>query len=163
MGRIEAGMVVGGVQIGVEILGGRVALSVSGELLEAGADVAVVIDRDDRLTVVEDAGEVTRLRHMRREGQATLPAGDVTLDSGPAEAVELAESGEYLLADAVVTDPCDRCGAPAPGDRWHDYCAGCGQDLCPSCMGAGCCDVVPGRSGNADADAQYGTGGELAA
>lgn len=99
MGRIEAGMVVGGVQIGVEILGGRVALSVSGELLEAGADVAVVIERVERLTVVEDAGEVTRLRHLRREGRATLPAGDVTLDSGPAEAVELAESGEYLLAD----------------------------------------------------------------
>lgn len=80
-------------------VGGRIAVLLSGELLEAGADVAVVIERDAHLTVVEDAGEVTRLRHLRREGRATLPAGDVTLDSGPVEALELAESGEYLLAD----------------------------------------------------------------
>lgn len=97
---------VAGAAVEVVTVGGRIAVVITGAALEAGADVALVIARGDRLTAVEDSeGEVTRLRHLRREGQATLPAGDVTLDSGPSHELEaelLEESGEHLIERALV-------------------------------------------------------------
>ena len=38
---------------------------------------------------------------------------------------------------------CERCGA-----RALDYCAGCRQDLCDSCVEEGCCYLIPAESGH---------------
>lgn len=104
---------VAGAAVEVVRIGDRLALLVTGVAVEEGLDVALVISRGDRLTAVEDSdGEVTRLRHLRREGQATLPAGDVTLDSGPSHALEaellehdaLEESGEHPIERARLVE-----------------------------------------------------------
>ena len=42
---------------------------------------------------------------------------------------------------------CERCHKRAEGYDLFDYCALCGKNLCPKCMEAGCCGVVPAKSG----------------
>lgn len=43
---------------------------------------------------------------------------------------------------------CERCGKGPDGTfELLDYCADCSKDLCPDCMGAGCCGKVPAVSG----------------
>lgn len=54
---------------------------------------------------------------------------------------------------------CESCGAQN-GSAFGllDYCAICSRDLCPGCMGTGCCGHVPAMSGQvADAgEEDYG-------
>lgn len=46
---------------------------------------------------------------------------------------------------------CDRCGKASQAYELFDYCVLCGNNLCPECAEAGCCDHSPAISGN-DAD-----------
>lgn len=42
---------------------------------------------------------------------------------------------------------CERCNQSATGYNLFDYCAKCSKNLCSKCMGGGCCDSVPAKSG----------------
>ncbi|MEC7520142.1 MAG: hypothetical protein VYE22_09775 [Myxococcota bacterium] len=100
-------VVVGGVEVEVRVCRGLVACRIRGELTDAGADVALVIDRGEQLTALQDSGEVTRLRHMRREHGGVFPTGDVTLDSGLPDELEgdlLDESGEHLIVGTLLCE-----------------------------------------------------------
>lgn len=55
---------------------------------------------------------------------------------------------------------CERCGAKSPNPNagpyaLFDYCAECSSDLCDRCMAEGCCDHVPAKSGNDEAEAAW--------
>lgn len=41
---------------------------------------------------------------------------------------------------------CERCKKYV-GSGDIDYCAHCSKDLCPECMGKGCCGYIPADSG----------------
>jgi len=105
MGRIEAAVMLGGTLVQVAVVNGRVVLGVSGELVKAGAEVVVVVKRGELVTRLDDTGEVSRVRHGRRECDAVFPTGDVTLDSGEDEALDaelLEGSGEYRIERALL-------------------------------------------------------------
>lgn len=44
---------------------------------------------------------------------------------------------------------CEKCGAKNDPQSYDlfDYCANCSKNLCPECMGKGCCGKVPADSG----------------